>query len=113
MPFVDAVVTMADPTIPLVSTEWDEWGNPNEHEAYQYIRSYSPMDNIKSQCYPRMLVEAGLSDYRVGYWEPAKFVQRLRAMNLPNANGSNEIIFKCEMEEGHTGATVTHPRTHP
>ena len=107
-PFLDAVVTMADPSIPLVNTEWDEWGNPNEQDAYDYIRSYSPMDNIKPQVYPRMLLEAGLFDYRVGYWEPAKFVQRVRAANT----GSNEVLFKCEMDQGHTGPTDRYKHIH-
>jgi oligopeptidase B len=107
-PFVDAVITMADPSIPLVSTEWDEWGNPNEQEAYDYIRSYSPMDNIRTQVYPRMLLEAGLFDYRVGYWEPAKFVQRVRAANA----GSNEVLLKCEMDQGHTGPTDRYKHIH-
>lgn len=107
-PFVDAVVTMADPSIPLVNTEWDEWGNPNEQDAYDYIRSYSPMDNIRPQAYPRMLLEAGLTDYRVGYWEPAKFVQRVRAANT----GSNEILLKCEMDQGHTGPTDRYKHIH-
>ncbi len=107
-PFVDAVVTMADPSIPLVNTEWDEWGNPNEQEAYDYIRSYSPMDNIRPQAYPRMLLQAGLTDYRVGYWEPAKFVQRVRAAST----GSSEILFKCEMDQGHTGPTDRYKHIH-
>jgi oligopeptidase B len=107
-PFVDAVITMADPSIPLVNTEWDEWGNPNEQDAYEYIRSYSPMDNIRPQAYPRMLLEAGLTDYRVGYWEPAKFIQRIRAANT----GSSEILLKCEMDQGHTGPTDRYKHIH-
>jgi len=100
VPFVDAIVTMADASIPLVSTEWDEWGNPNEVEAFQYIKSYSPIDNIKHQHYPRILLEAGLSDYRVGYWEVAKYCQRLREKNT----NFRETLFRCELDEGHTGA---------
>jgi oligopeptidase B len=106
VPFVDGIVTMADASIPLVSTEWDEWGNPNEPEAYEYIRSYSPMENVKEQEYPRILINAGLFDYRVCYWEPTKFVQRVREKN----KGDKEILYKIELEEGHTGAMDRYKR---
>ena len=100
VPFLDAVVTMCDASIPLVSTEWEEWGNPNTQEALAYMLSYDPMRNVRPQAYPPMFLSAGLTDSRVGYWEPAKFVQRVRAANT----GAHRVIFKCELDEGHTGA---------
>ena len=100
VPFVDVLVTMCDESIPLVSTEWDEWGNPNERCDYEFMSKYSPIDNCKSQTYPRILLRAGLLDYRVGYWEPAKYAQRLREKAL----NPRDILFTCEMDEGHTGA---------
>jgi oligopeptidase B len=125
VPFVDAVVTMCDSSIPLgetkkyncaqnrlrtltykrvpfpaVTTEFDEWGNPNEREAFDYMFSYDPMRNTRAQAYPAIFLTAGLNDSRVGYWEPAKFVQRLRASNT----GPQHVLFKCEMDEGHVGA---------
>jgi len=101
VPFCDIVVTMCDPSIPLVNTEWDEWGNPNQAEAFRYISSYDPMRNIvKGGDYPHMLITTGLHDSRVGYWEPLKFCQRLRNLS----SGKRSILFKCEMDEGHTEA---------
>jgi oligopeptidase B len=100
VPFVDAIVTMADDTIPLVSTEWHEWGNPNEYKCYEYMKTYSPIDNIKSQRYPPILLSCGLNDYRVQYWEVLKYSQRCRQYNTNYL----ETIMKCELDEGHTGA---------
>jgi oligopeptidase B len=100
-PFLDGVVTMCDSSIPLVSTEWNEWGNPNIPEELEAIRAYDPMINIKGQNYPPLLIEAGLNDTRVAYWEPLKFVQRVRAATTGNPR---HVMFKVEMDEGHTGA---------
>ena len=80
VPFVDALNTMSDPTIPLTVSEWQEWGNPNEQKYYDYMEKYSPYDNVKAQDYPAMLVTAGLNDPRVMYWEPAKWVAKLREL---------------------------------
>lgn len=100
VPFVDTLTTMSDPTLPLTITEWDEWGNPIENsEDYFYIKSYSPYDNIKSSVkYPSILATAGLNDPRVGYFEPAKWVQKLRY-----ANPENNVLLKTEMGAGHQG----------
>jgi len=95
--FVDVLTTMADDTIPLTVTEWEEWGNPHEAAAHHYIASYSPMDNVRPQAYPPMLLTAGLHDSRVAYWEPAKFAQRLRAANT----GPAPILLKTELVGGH------------
>jgi len=89
---------MCDPTIPLVSTEWEEWGNPNEREHFDYMASYDPM-RTKKQAFPHILLLAGLNDYRVGYWEVAKWTQRVRDANT----GDSLVCFKCKLEEGHTG----------
>ena len=100
-PFLDGVVTMCDSSIPLVSTEWNEWGNPNIAEELEAIRAYDPMINMKAQNYPPLLIEAGLNDTRVAYWEPLKFVQRVRAATTGNPR---HVLLKVEMDEGHTGA---------
>jgi oligopeptidase B len=102
VPFVDAVVTMADPTMPLVANEWDEWGNPNEPLAFEYLSRYSPIDQVKPQPYPPMLLQAGLWDHRVCYWEVAKFAQRLRE----KSTSSSPILFQCDMGEGHGSGKV-------
>lgn len=99
VPFVDVMTTMLDATLPLTTGEYVEWGNPNEKAAYDYMRSYSPYDNITKQTYPNLLVRAGLNDTQVGYWEPAKWVARLRRMKT----GNNLILFKTELESGHSG----------
>ena len=85
VPFVDVVNTMLDATLPLTVIEYDEWGNPNDRAAYDYIRSYSPYDNIEAKDYPHMLVTAGLNDPRVAYWEPAKWTARLARRPRPTA----------------------------
>ncbi|KAK4348161.1 hypothetical protein RND71_034500 [Anisodus tanguticus] len=97
VPFVDVVTTMLDPTIPLTTSEWEEWGDPRKEEFYSYMKSYSPVDNVKAQNYPDILVTAGLNDPRVMYSEPAKFVAKLRDMKT----NDNLLLFKCEMGAGH------------
>lgn len=101
VPFVDVLNTMLDPTLPLTVIEYDEWGNPRDPKYYRYIKSYSPYDNVVAQEYPTMLVTAGLNDPRVSYWEPAKFVARLRATKTDD----NELLLKTQMSAGHFGAS--------
>jgi oligopeptidase B len=99
VPFVDCLTTMLDDTLPLTVIEWEEWGNPAaDPEIYRVMKSYSPYDNVAPRRYPRMFVTAGLEDPRVGYWEPAKWVQKLRA-----ADPANDIRLKVELEAGHGG----------
>ncbi|XAR65534.1 Oligopeptidase B [Bertholletia excelsa] len=97
VPFVDVLTTMLDPTIPLTTSEWEEWGDPRKEEFYFYIKSYSPVDNVKPQHYPTILVTAGLHDPRVGYFEPAKFVAKLRDTKTDD----NILLLKCELGAGH------------
>jgi oligopeptidase B len=99
VPFVDVINTMFDPSIPLTVIEYEEWGNPNEIEFYNYMRSYSPYDNVTQKNYPIMLITSGLNDPRVQYWEPAKWVAKLRALKTD----SNLLLFKTNMGEGHSG----------
>ncbi len=100
VPFVDVLTTISDETLPLTVLEWEEWGNPKaDPEAYAYIKSYSPYDNVAEQPYPAMLVTAGLNDPRVSYWEPAKWVQRLRQ----RTTGDQPLLLKTEMGAGHMG----------
>lgn len=100
VPFVDVVTTMLDPSIPLTTNEYDEWGNPETSaESYAYMLSYSPYDNLKAQAYPAMYVGTGLWDSQVQYWEPAKYVARLRDVNT----GKYPIVFRTNMEAGHGG----------
>jgi oligopeptidase B len=101
VPFVDVLNTMLDPTLPLTVIEYDEWGNPQDKKYYRYIKSYSPYDNVRRQAYPIMLVTAGLNDPRVGFWEPAKWVARLRRRKTDD----NELLLKTEMGSGHFGAS--------
>nr|WP_240339594.1 S9 family peptidase [Flavobacterium arcticum] len=101
VPFVDVVTTMLDDSIPLTTGEYDEWGNPNEKESYDYMKSYSPYDNVTAQDYPNMLVTTGLHDSQVQYWEPAKWVARLRALKTDN----NVLFLDTNMEAGHGGAS--------
>ncbi|SMF47348.1 S9 family peptidase [Pseudobacteriovorax antillogorgiicola] len=101
VPFVDVLTTMLDDSLPLTTIEYNEWGNPQESEYYQYIKSYSPYDNVKQQAYPAMLVISGLHDIRVTYWEPTKWVAKLRSYNT----SSNRIFLKTHMEAGHGGAS--------
>lgn len=101
VPFVDVITTMLDESIPLTTGEYDEWGNPNEKEYYDYILSYSPYDNVVAQDYPNMLVATGLHDSQVQYWEPAKWVAKLRA----NKTDNNMLLLHTNMEAGHGGAS--------
>ena len=101
VPFVDVVTTMLDETIPLTTAEYDEWGNPNEKVYYDYMLSYSPYDNVIPREYPNLLVTAGLHDSQVQYWEPAKWVAKLRQNNT----GDNLILLYTNMEAGHGGAS--------
>ena len=101
VPFVDVINTMLDATIPLTVPEYQEWGNPNEKQAYEYMKSYSPYDNIAAKNYPTILVETSLNDSQVMYWEPAKYVARLRAMKTDN----NILLLKTNMGAGHGGAS--------
>ncbi|MFT7589479.1 MAG: oligopeptidase B, partial [Limisphaerales bacterium] len=101
VPFVDVVTTMLDDTIPLTTFEYDEWGNPNDKKYYKYIKSYSPYDNVEAKDYPNMLVTTGLHDSQVQYWEPAKWVAKLREVKTDE----NLLLMHCDMEAGHGGAT--------
>ncbi|MEM8939327.1 MAG: S9 family peptidase [Bacteroidota bacterium] len=101
VPFVDVVSTMWDETIPLTTNEFDEWGNPKELESYEYMMSYSPYDNVTNQAYPNLLVTTGLFDSQVQYWEPAKWVAKLRDKKTDN----NLLILDTDMEAGHGGAS--------
>jgi len=99
VPFVDVLNTMMDETLPLTPLEFKEWGNPKDPEIFEAIRAYSPYDNVEKKEYPSMLVLSGLSDPRVGYWEPTKWVAKLRAMKTDN----NMLLLKTQMGAGHTG----------
>ena len=99
VPFVDVVNTMLDASIPLTVTEYEEWGNPNEPKFYNYIKSYSPYDNVEAKGYPHLLVTAGLNDPRVQYWEPAKWTAKLRV----HKTDTNRLLLKTEMGAGHGG----------
>ena len=101
VPFVDVVTTMLDDTIPLTTGEYDEWGNPNDKKFYDYILSYSPYDNVEPKAYPNLLVTTGLHDSQVQYWEPAKWVAKLRAMKTD----ANRLVMKTNMDAGHGGAS--------
>jgi len=101
VPFVDVLTTMLDETIPLTTGEYDEWGNPNNEEFYNYILSYSPYDNVKKMKYPNLLVTTGLFDSQVQYWEPAKWVAKLRELKV----GENLLLLKTNMDSGHGGAS--------
>jgi oligopeptidase B len=99
VPFVDVVTTMLDPTIPLTTNEYDEWGNPEKRKYYDYMLSYSPYDNLSAQAYPAMFVGTGLWDSQVQYWEPAKYVARLRDLDT----GGRTVVFRTNMDAGHGG----------
>lgn len=101
VPFVDVVNTMLDESIPLTTNEFVEWGNPKIKEDYQYMVSYSPYDNVKQQAYPNLLFTAGLNDPRVGFWEPAKMVAKIRELKT----NQNDLLFKIEMGAGHGGSS--------
>jgi oligopeptidase B len=107
VPFVDVLNTMLDDSLPLTVGEYLEWGNPNEKEAYDYMRSYSPYENIERKAYPAMLVRTSLHDSQVGYWEPAKYVARLREFKTDK----NLLLFKTKLDPGgHGGASGRYDR---
>ena len=108
VPFVDVVTTMLDDTIPLTTSEYDEWGNPNEKAFYDYIKTYSPYDNVKKLAYPNTLITTGLHDSQVQYWEPAKWTARLRKHNTANS----VIVLKTDMKAGHGGKTGRFDQLH-
>ncbi len=99
VPFVDVVTTMLDDSIPLTTNEYDEWGNPLDGVSYDYMLSYSPYDNVRAQAYPAMLVTTGLWDSQVQYYEPAKWVAKLRALKTDR----NPLLLHVDMEAGHGG----------
>ncbi len=101
VPFVDVVTTMLDDSIPLTTGEYDEWGNPNDKQYYEYMKSYSPYDNVVAQEYPNMLVTTGLHDSQVQYFEPAKWVAKLRELK----KDTNILVFQINMDAGHGGAS--------
>ena len=101
VPFVDVLNTMLDDTLPLTTMEYNEWGNPNDAEYYRYMRTYSPYDNVRAQDYPPLLVTGGISDPRVTYWEPAKWVAKLRTVKTD----ANPLLLKIHMDSGHAGAS--------
>ena len=101
VPFVDIVTTMLDPDVPLTTGEYDEWGDPNHKDVYDYMLSYSPYDNVTPRAYPHVLVTTGLHDSQVQYWEPAKWVAKLRRWKTDD----NRLLLKTNMEAGHAGAS--------
>jgi len=101
VPFVDIVTTMLDETIPLTTFEWDEWGDPRKPEYYDYMLSYSPYDQVKTMDYPNIIVTTGFWDSQVQYWEPSKWVAKLRDMKTDN----NTLVMDCNMDVGHGGAS--------
>ena len=101
VPFVDVINTMLDESIPLTTGEFEEWGNPKNKKYYDYMKSYSPYDNVEAKAYPHMLVTAGYNDAQVGYWEPAKWVAKLRELKTD----TNMLLFKTVMEGGHGGSS--------
>lgn len=101
VPYVDVITTMLDPSIPLTTSEYDEWGNPNNKEYYDYMLSYSPYDNVEAKKYPALFVTTGLHDSQVQYFEPAKWVAKLRAMKTDK----NPLVLHTDMEAGHGGAS--------
>jgi len=106
VPFVDVVTTILDTSLPLSVLEWDEWGNPNDHDYYDCMLSYSPYDNVTTQDYPNMLITGGLNDPRVGFWEPAKWTAKLREMKTDQ----NQLLLKTNLDAGHAGASGRYGR---
>jgi oligopeptidase B len=109
VPFVDVMNTMLDASLPLTVGEYEEWGNPNEKPAFDYMKQYSPYDNVKKTNYPTILVKTSFNDSQVMYWEPAKYVAKMRALN---ADAKNPIIFKTNMAAGHGGASGRYDYLH-
>jgi len=97
---------MLDESIPLTVGEYEEWGNPNDEEYYHYMLSYSPYDNVEAKAYPAIFIETGYHDSQVQYWEPAKWVAKLRELKT----NDEPLIFKCNMETGHGGASGRYQR---
>jgi oligopeptidase B len=108
VPFVDVLSTMLDASLPLTVGEYEEWGNPHNKPYYQYMRQYSPYDNIARQAYPAMLVKTSLNDSQVMFWEPAKYVARLRAMKTD----TNPLLLVTNMGAGHGGASGRYDHLH-
>jgi oligopeptidase B len=108
VPFVDVITTMLDSSIPLTTGEYDEWGDPNQRESYDYMLSYSPYDNVERKAYPAMLITGGLHDSQVQYWEPAKWAAKLRELKRDN----NRLLLKTNMDAGHGGASGRFRRHH-
>lgn len=108
VPFVDVVTTMLDESIPLTTNEFDEWGNPKQKTFYDYMLAYSPYDQVQKKAYPAMLVTTGLHDSQVQYFEPAKWVAKLRTMKTD----SQPLLFKINMEAGHGGKSGRFERLH-
>ena len=106
MPFVDVINTMLDETLPLTVGEFEEWGNPKKKEEYDYMKSYSPYDNLAAKPYPAMLVKTSFNDSQVMYWEPAKYVARLRTLKTD----TNPLLFKINMAGGHGGSSGRYDR---
>jgi oligopeptidase B len=106
VPFVDVINTMLDPTLPLTTQEYIEWGNPNELEAYRYMKSYDPYSNVERKAYPPLLVRTSLNDSQVGYWEAAKWLAKLRA----HKSDDNELLLRVNMGAGHGGASGRYDR---
>ena len=101
VPFVDVVTTMSDPTIPLTTNEYDEWGNPEDKTYYDYMMTYSPYDNVEAKDYTNLLITTGLFDSQVQYWEPAKWLAKLRKLKTDD----NLLVMHTNMEAGHGGAS--------
>ena len=108
VPFVDVITTMLDSSIPLTTGEYDEWGDPNQREYYDYMLSYSPYDNVETKAYPAILITGGLHDSQVQYWEPAKWAAKLRELKTDK----NRLLLKTNMEAGHGGASGRFRRHH-
>ncbi|HEY7409569.1 MAG TPA: prolyl oligopeptidase family serine peptidase, partial [Vicinamibacteria bacterium] len=107
VPFVDVINTMSDPTLPLTVGEFEEWGNPKDAEQYRYMRTYSPYENVAAKPYPIMLVKTSYNDSQVMYWEPAKYVARLRALKTD----ANPLVFHVNMDPaGHGGKSGRYDR---
>jgi oligopeptidase B len=106
VPFVDAINTMADASIPLTAQEWLQWGNPHKKDEYEYMKGYSPYDNVAKKPYPALLVMSGINDSRVAYWEPTKWVAKLRA----HKTDGNVLLLKMNMGGGHGGSSGRYER---
>jgi oligopeptidase B len=106
VPFVDVVTTMLDESLPLTVIEWEEWGNPNDVGFYATMKEYSPYDNVERKDYPALLVTAGLNDSRVAYWEPAKWVAKLRATKTD----ANPLLLRTRLGAGHAGPSGRYER---